>query len=51
VDGLKDSNRLAGCRVRIKSLPVKMADGQEGGSLYRLTRSTAGALWVKWIRD
>ena len=48
MDGVQESNRLALCRVRIKSLPVKMADGQPstvgGGKLYRLKRSATGAL-------
>ena len=44
MDGVKESNRLANCRVKIKSLPVKMVNGEEGGKLYRLKRSTTGAL-------
>ena len=48
MDGVQKSNRLALCRVRIKSLPVKLADGQPstvgGGKLYRLKRSATGAL-------
>ena len=52
MDGLKDSNQgLAGCTVRIKSLPVKMTDGLPGGNLYRLTRSPAGALWLESARE
>ena len=48
MDGVKRNNRLANCLVKIKSLPVKMVNGQpstvEGGKLYRLKRSTTGAL-------
>ena len=48
MDGVQEGSRLALCRVKIKSLPVKMADGLpltiEGGKLYRLKRSATGAL-------
>ena len=54
MDGLEDLNRLANCRIRIKSTPQRVVDGvltpTVGGTLHRLTRST-GIGGNDWVQD